>query len=252
MAFLYDTKLIFLRNVQKTLRNPVWVVFGLFQPLCFFLLFTPLLTKLVDIPGFGSGNALNVFTPGLLIMMAMFAAWTGMAFIDDIRSGVIERFMVTPISRAAILVGRSLRDVLILFVQSLFIIILAWLFGMSAPLLGIFLSLIITLIAGFSFAVLSHGAAMILKDEDSLAPALNFFLLPMQLLAGIILPITLAPFWLQKMALLNPLSYAVAATRELFSGSYVNMVVLQGFGIILLVAMLAFYWAARQFNKWEN
>lgn len=249
MAFLHDTKLIFFRNLQKTLRNPIWVAFGLFQPLCFFLLFTPLLTKLVNVPGFGFGNTLNVFTPGLLIMMAMFSAWTGMAFIDDIRSGVIERLMVTPISRAAILVGRSLRDTLILLIQSFFIIILAWLFGMSAPILGILFSLIIALILGFTFAVLSHGAALILQNEDSLAPALNFFLLPMQLLAGIMLPITMAPSWLQKLALLNPLSYAVAASRELFNGSYANTIVLQGFGVTLLVACLALYWTSRLFNR---
>lgn len=249
MKLIRETTIMFTRNLQITLRNPVWVIFGLFQPLCFFLLFTPLLNKLTAIPGFGSGSALAIFTPGVLIMIAMFEAWAGMAFIDDMRSGVIERFRVTPISRIAILLGRSFRDVLILFVQSIFILILAWLFGLTAPFTGIILTLILTLITGFSFSVLSYGAAMILKSEDSLAPVLNFFLLPMQLLAGIMLPLTLAPEWLQKIAFFNPLYHTILASRELFVGSYLSTKVFYGFGVTILVATIAFYWSSNLFKK---
>src|ERR1700730_8599789 len=72
MKLLYDTRLIFLRSLQITLRNPVWIVFGLFQPLCFLLLFAPLLEKIAGNPAFGSSNSLTVFTPGLLIMIALY------------------------------------------------------------------------------------------------------------------------------------------------------------------------------------
>lgn len=247
--FMRETALIFARNLQITLRNPVWVIFGLFQPLCFFLLFTPLLNKLVAVPGFGADNALVMFTPGILIMIAMFAAYAGFGLVDDIRSGVIERFRVTPISRVALLFGRSLRDVVILLVQSLFILLLAWLFGMSAPLLGIFFALIITLLLGFTFSVLSYGIAMIFKNEDQLAPVINFFLLPMQLLAGIMLPLTLAPEWLQRVASFNPLYHAIRAARELFLGSYTTTTVLLGFIVTIAVTAAAFYWSARLFKR---
>jgi ABC-2 type transport system permease protein len=247
--FIRDTTLIFARNLQITLRNPVWVIFGLFQPLCFFLLFTPLLNKLVNVPGFGADNALVMFTPGILIMIAMFAAYAGFGLVDDIRSGVIERFRVTPLSRVAILLGRSLRDLVILFVQSTFILILAWFFGMSAPLAGVILSLILTLLIGLTFSVLSYGMAMIFKNEDELGPVINFFLLPMQLLAGVMLPLTLAPEWLQKIALFNPLYHAIQAARELFTGSYATTTVLLGFIVTIGVTVLAFYWSAQLFKK---
>src|SRR5579859_3505776 len=115
MNLMYDTALIFHRSLQRTLRNPVWIFFGLFQPLCFLLLFAPLLEKLTSNPAFGSDNSLTVFTPGLLIMIALYGtSFVGFGFIDDIRSGVIERFRVTPINRTALLLGRVLRDVFIL------------------------------------------------------------------------------------------------------------------------------------------
>lgn len=250
MALFRDTGLIFSRSLQITLRNPVWIIFGLFQPLCFFLLFAPLLDKLVGNPGFGSDSSLVIFTPGLLIMTAMYAtAFVGFGLIDDIRSGVIERFRVTPINRVALLLGRSLRDVFILIIQSIFLLVLAWLFGLTAPFVGILLSFGLVILIGFSISVISYSAAMILKSEDSLSPAINFFLLPMQLLAGVTLPLTLAPVWLQRIAFLNPLSHAVSAARALFHGSYTDSTVLWGFGVMTLVAIVAFYWSANLFKK---
>ncbi len=250
MSLLRDTGLIFSRSLQITLRNPVWIVFGLFQPLCFFLLFAPLLDKLVGNPSFGTGSSLVVFTPGLLIMIALYGtAFVGFGIIDDIRSGVIERFRVTPINRVALLLGRSLRDVFILLIQSIFVLILAWFFGLSAPLVGVVISLGLVMLVGFAMSLTSYSVAMILKNEDALAPAINFFLLPIQLLAGITLPLTLAPAWLQKIAAFNPLSHAVSAARSLFLGSYAQETVFWGFGVMLVVACGAFYWSANLFKK---
>ena len=73
MKLIRDTWLLFVRDVMVTLRNPVWLIIGLFQPICFLLLFAPLLDGIAQAPGFPSGGALNVFTPGLLVMMGMLA-----------------------------------------------------------------------------------------------------------------------------------------------------------------------------------
>lgn len=249
-SFLRDTGLIFARSVQITMRNPVWIVFGMFQPLCFFLLFAPLLDKLTGNPSFGTGSSLAIFTPGLLIMIALYgAAFVGFGLIDDIRAGVIERFRVTPINRTALLLGRALRDVCMLLIQSIFLIILAYLFGLSAPLFGVLLSLGLVVLVGLAMSVTSYSAAMITKSEDSLAPAINFFLLPLQLLAGITLPLTLAPNWLQNIAWFNPLSHAVNAARALFVGAYSSTAIAWGFGATGLVAIIACYLSAKLFKK---
>ena len=90
---------------------------------------------------------------------------------------------------------------------------------------------------------------MILKSEDGLAATLNFFLLPVQLLAGVMLPLALAPGWLQWIAFFNPLSHAVMAARGLFVGSYTDVVILYGFGSMVAVAIVALYWSANLFKK---
>jgi len=250
MKLVHDTQLIFSRSLQITLRNPVWIMFGLFQPLCFLLLFAPLLEKLTENPAFGAGSSLAVFTPGLLAMIALYStAYVGFGFIDDIRSGVIERMRVTPVSRTALLLGRSLRDLVVLLCQSLFLLCIAWLLGLSASWLGVFLSLGLVMLIGFAMSITSYSAALILQSEDALAPLLNFFLLPLQLLAGITLPLTLAPNWLQKLASCNPLSHAVSAARALFAGNYTDTSVILGFVSMILVATIAFYYSSRLFKK---
>lgn len=250
MKLIRDTALIFARSLQKTWRNPVWILFGMFQPLCFLLLFAPLLEKLSGNPAFGQGNSLAIFVPGLLIMLALFGtAFVGFGFIDDRREGVIERFRVTPINRVALLLGRVLRDVFILVLQSIFLIILAWFLGLTASWLGILLSLLLVMLIGFTMSTISYCAALILQSEDALAPAINFFLLPLQLLAGITLPLTLAPLWLQRIASFNPLSHAVTASRALFAADYANTAILWGFGSMLIAATIVFCFASNLFKK---
>lgn len=250
MNLFKDTSLIFFRSLQITLRNPVWIVFGLFQPLCFLLLFAPLLEKLTSNPAFGNANSLTVFTPGLLIMIALYGtSFVGFGLIDDIRAGVIERFRVTPINRTALLLGRVLRDILILSIQATFLVILAWFLGLSASWLGILLSYGLVLLVGFTMSTLSYCAALTLQSEDALAPMINFFLLPIQLLAGITLPLTLAPLWLQRIASFNPFAHAVSAARALFIGDYYNQAVAWGFGSMIFISAAVFYLGSRLFKK---
>jgi ABC-2 type transport system permease protein len=69
---------------------------------------------------------------------------------------------------------------------------------------------------------------------------LNMITLPVSLLSGIILPLALAPIWLQYLAKTNPFSYAVDATRALFAGSFQNVEIVEGFAIISVLAIVTF------------
>lgn len=241
-----DTYLIFVRNVQISFRNPVWIMFGLFQPLCFLLFFAPLLEKLSEYQADGGQGYLTMFIPGLLAMISLYStAFAGFRFIADMRAGVIERLLVTPISRSAIVIGRSLRDVCLLLVQSALILSVAWFMGLQAPLLGVMLSLLFVMLTGFSVSLASYSLAFILRSEDALAPVVNFFLLPVQLLAGIMLPLYLAPQWLQTVAVINPLLHVVKAMRFLFAGSYAEYVIAYSFIGMLVLASISVWYATR-------
>jgi ABC-2 type transport system permease protein len=91
-------------------------VVGFSTPVLYLALFTPLLRHLVGAPGLPAGHVLDLFLPGILALLA-FASGSGPGFstIFELRSGVIERFRVTPASRLAILAGPILASMLLMF-----------------------------------------------------------------------------------------------------------------------------------------
>ena len=250
MKLLRDIRLMFVRNVQHTVRNPVFVFASMFQPLLYLLLFMPLLNSLAGVSGLPVGKTVDVFIPGLLVMQALFgSAFVGFSLIDDIRSGVIERWLVTPVGRSSILLGRVLRDAVVLLLQCVLITLVAIPFGLSVNAGGFLLSLVLYALIGVSMASMSYGFALVYKVEDPLAPTLNTIALPVSLLSGIILPLALAPLWLQDIAKGNPFAYGVDAARALFAGNFNNISILEGFIIIGALAVVIFLLALRQLNK---
>ena len=98
-------------------------------------------------------------------------------------------------------------------------------------------------------ASISYGFALIYKIEDALAPTLNTITLPVSLLSGIILPLALAPLWLQDLAKIDPFSYAVNATRVLFAGDFQNIGIAEGFLVIGVLSVLVFFWGVNSLKK---
>jgi ABC-2 type transport system permease protein len=253
MKMLHDVRLMFVRNMQHTLRSPVFVFVSMFQPLMYLLLFMPLLNGLGGVPGLPAGKTVDVFIPGLLVLQALFGtAFVGFSLIDDIRTGVIERFLVTPVKRSAILLGRVLRDALVLLIQCALITLVAIPFGLSINAGGFLLSLLLYALIGVTMASISYGFALIYKIEDPLAPTLNTITLPVSLLSGIILPLALAPVWIKDLAKVNPFSYAVDATRALFAGSFLNVEIAEGFVVIGVLAIIVFLWGLRSLKRMSS
>jgi ABC-2 type transport system permease protein len=210
----------------------------------------PLLGGLGSVPGFTDGNTANVFIPGLLVMQAIFGcAFVGFPLIDDIRSGVIQRYLVTPVSRSAIMLGKVLRDVAVLLAQCILITVAAIPFGLTINIAGFLLSLVIYALIGVIMSCISYSFALIYKVEDSLAPTMNTITLPVALLSGIFLPLALAPLWLQYLAKVNPFSYGVNATRDLFVGNFQSIGILEGYIITGVIAIVAFYWSLHSLKK---
>ena len=250
MKLLNDIILMYGRNMSHTLRNPIYVFVSLFQPVLYLFLFMPLLENLGGVPGLPAGETVQVFIPGLLVMLALFgSAFVGFNIIDDIRNGVIERFLVTPVSRSAILLGMVLKDVTVFLAQCILITLIAVPFGLKLDVLGFLLALPLYAMIAVTMASMSYSFGLIYKIEDNLAPTLNLITLPVSLLSGIILPLALAPTWLKDLAKLNPFSYAVDASRLLFTGNYGNVEILEGYAIITLLALAMFWWSTKSLGK---
>ena len=248
MKMLRDTSLIFQRQMQLLLRNPVWIFVGVFQPVMYLLLFAPLLKPALQVSS--NAEAYEIFVPGLLVLLAIFGGlFQGFGLIAELRAGVIERSRVTPVSRLALLLGRSLRDVVSLIAQAVIITLLALIFDLRVFLGNLLLAYLMLALISLMTSALSYGVALVVKSEDALAPLMNTVAQPVLLLSGILLPLTYAPGWLQGIADWNPFSWAVDGTRALFRGDLGAPAVWQGLLIMAVLAAAAVGWAAREFAR---
>jgi ABC-2 type transport system permease protein len=250
MKVLRDSWLMFIRYMTILLRNPAWVIIGVLQPILYLTLFAPLLKSLAATRGFPPGGAYNVFVPGLLIQLGLFgASGVGFGLIAELRAGVIERFRVTPVSRLALLLGRAMRDIVTLLVQSAILLLLSIPFGLTPTLSGVVVMLALVALIGFGMASLAYTAALALRNEDSYAPLVFTLSLPILLLSGVLLPLSLAPDWLQHIAQANPLSYAVNAARDVFNGHGGDPDVIKGVAVMAALAAFGLVVGARAFNR---
>lgn len=248
MKLFRDTYLIFERQAQLLLRNPVWIFVGIFQPVMYLLLFAPLLKPALGVRT--NAEAYEQFVPGLLVLLAIFGGlFQGFGLIAELRAGVIERSRVTPVSRLALLLGRSLRDVVSLLFQAVIITLLALLFDLRVFIGYLLLAFLMLALISLMTSALSYGVALLVKSEDALAPLMNTVAQPVLLLSGILLPLTFAPAWLQGIANWNPFSWAVDGIRALFRGDLGSPDVWQGLLIMAVLAVAAVFWAAREFAR---
>jgi ABC-2 type transport system permease protein len=249
-TFLRESGIVFRRQLRMNLRNPAWVIIGATQPVLYLFLFGPLLKPLVS--QFGATNAYTFFVPGMLVQLGIFGAFfAGFSLIGEWREGVIEAERVTPASRTALLVGRLFRDLLQLLVQALILIALGYVLGMDAPLQGVLLGTVLTLLIGGACAAASNALALSTKSEEVMAPVINMVMMPVLLLSGILLPMTIGPAWLEKASNFMPIRHVVDAVRNSFFGDFASSGLLWGSLWSLTLFALAIWWGTATFRR-EN
>jgi ABC-2 type transport system permease protein len=175
--------------------------------------------------------------------------FVGFGLIAELRAGVIERSRVTPVSRVALLLGRSLRDVLTLLVQATVLVVMAIPFGLSVNVGDVVLAFLLVGLIALLLSAISYALALIVKNEDAFAPLTNTLIMPVWLLAGIFLPMTFAPGWLKAISEWNPFTWAVDGTRALFAGDPGNPAVWKSLVIIGALTLAATVWAGRLFAR---
>jgi len=108
---------------------------------------------------------------------------------------------------------------------------------------------VIVALLGATFASLSYAVALITKSEDALAPLLNGIAMPLLLLSGILLPMSLGPKWLQRLSDVSPLKHIVEGVRALFRGDIESSASMWGLFWVVLLTVLGLWAGARTFRK---
>ncbi|MCX4734757.1 ABC transporter permease [Streptomyces sp. NBC_01363] len=244
---LHDIALVFGRYARQTLRSRFQMLFGVLMPLLYLLFFGPLLD---DLPLGSSGDSWQVLIPGLLLQLALFgASFAGFSIIVEKSTGVVERMRVTPVSRLALLLGRVLRDALLFMVQSVLLVLAALVMGLRAPLPGVLIGFAFVGLLTVALASLSYALAMKVATPQEFGPVINAVTMPVMLLSGLMLPMTLGPAWLDITSHFTPLRYLVDAVRDAYVGSYATSHMLYGAVVATAFAVAAVAVGARVFRQ---
>jgi ABC-2 type transport system permease protein len=172
---LTNTAQISNRYVRAFLRQPYYIVGTLVQPVIWLLLFGQLFQRAEELPGFTSGSYISFLTPGIVVMSAMLTAgWSGTSYVIDMERGVMNRFLVSPVRRGALIGGQLVYQAGMVLLQSLIILGLGLLVGarFSGGIVGILFLLVSAILLGAAFAAFSNALALMLRKQESLI-ALN-------------------------------------------------------------------------------
>ncbi|PRX99019.1 ABC-2 type transport system permease protein [Allonocardiopsis opalescens] len=238
MKLVTDTGIVFVREMRPVIRDPFSLIFSLGQPLVFLALFGPLLTGVPGMEQAAGGSVWQWFVPGILIMIGLFGtSMSGANLLWEMQTGAHERLLVTPLNRAALLVGRALKEIAPLVVQAAIIVVCVMPFGFRLYPLGALAGMLLLAVFGVGIGALSYALAIAAKNREWLFYGVQQTLLfPLLILSGMMLPLESGPGWLRALSNFNPLTYIVDAERALFAGDFSQPSVWQG---ALAAAVLA-------------
>jgi ABC-2 type transport system permease protein len=249
VKFLVDTRLLSWRRTLQLLRNPVWLFVSLTVPLLYLALFAPLL-KDVPIPTAAGANVLDEFLPGILALLAFSSgASAGFSTLFELQAGVIERFRVTPVSRLSLLLGPLLSGMVSMFVFDLVLLIVGVAFGFHVHVLGLLVLAVLLALFFLAMAAFSTAVALMTKEITGFAAIVNGINLPLMLLAGVLLPVSLGPAWMGVLAHFNPLYYLVTASRTLALDTFSGNALWEAFAVLTPLCALSLAWATRVYRR---
>ena len=215
---IYDVLVMVDRNLVKYVRIPQLLVFSTIQPVVFLLLFAYVFGGAIDIPGV---DYINFLIPGIFVQTVLFGSiQTGVGLADDLSKGMIERFRSMPMSRGAVLAGRTISDLM----RNIFVVMIMILVGNLIGFRfedgitnGLF-AIGIAVLMGFAFSWLSATIGLLVKNAESTQVASFIWVFPLVFASSLFVPIETMPDLLQSFAKHSPVTYTVDAVRALSLG----------------------------------
>ncbi|HXC62443.1 MAG TPA: ABC transporter permease [Nitrospiria bacterium] len=228
-----------MRWFRRLSREPITLVFGLIQPMLFWLiLFGNQFKNVARLPGFQGTDYINFLTGGVIVMTVLNSGLAGgVDLLFDKENGFLERLMAAPIHRSSLILSRFLFVMVITGFQILVLLVIAYLFFGVYPvsgLGGIALILFIGLLFGLGLISLSLALALRIKGHGAFFSLIGFFSTPLIFLSGALVPIQAMPLWMQLLARLNPMTYAIDAIRGLILHGFLWRTFLAVTGVLIL------------------
>lgn len=254
MTALRQSRQVYIRGVRVLRRQPAYLGMTLIQPIIWLLLFGALFKSVTKIPGF-HGSYVNFLTPGVVVMLAVFSAgWTGMGFVEDINSGVLDRMLASPVWRGALNTGTVAYGAFMVAVQTVVIVVLALIVGADfrGGIGGVVLLVVIASLLGAVVASLSNAIGLLARQRETVIGAVTFVQLPLTFLSASLMQRSLLPGWIRTIAKYNPVNWAVEAARSAAMEKIDWGLVGSRIGLLVALLAVAGVVATRAFRSYQR
>ena len=215
-----DTLVLAMRALRRIPRNPELLTSYTVQPIMFTLLFVYVFGGAIQTPGYE--NYADFLIPGIIVQQMSFGGFaTALGLVEDLKKGLVDRFRSLPMSRMAVLTGRTLSDIAMNALALTVMVAVGYIvgFGFSTSPLEVVGGIGLCLLIGYAFSWVFAYVGLLASTPEA-ANAFGFIaIFPLTFASSAFVPPETMPDWLQTFAAdINPFSIMVDAVRALFVG----------------------------------
>jgi ABC transporter DrrB family efflux protein len=214
-----DTLVLAKRSFLRIPRAPDLLLSFTVQPIMFVLLFAYVFGGAISTPGY---SYIDFLMPGIIVQTMAFGGFvTALGLAEDLKKGLIDRFRSLPMSRAAVLAGRTLADIFTNSISISIMLVVGVIAGFSfeAPVLHIVAGILLLLLFGYAFSWVFAFVGLTSSSPEA-AQSLGFIVIfPLTFVSSAFVPVESMPGALQAFAEVNPFTIVVNAMRALFLGA---------------------------------
>lgn len=208
------------RDLRRFFRQPSRVVGSVAQPLILWLVLGAGLGDSFQVAGASGTRYLSYFYPGTVVLTMLFTAiFSTMSVIDDRHHGFLQAVMVAPVSRASLVLGKTMGGVAIALCQAVALIALAPLAGFSLAQMNLPLVFAALALAAVGFTALGFAVAWWIDSTQGYHGIMSVALIPLWMLSGAMFPGGGGSVWIRAVMAADPMTYAVSAVRRGLHGS---------------------------------
>jgi ABC transporter DrrB family efflux protein len=216
-----DTFVITRRNLLRNVRLPQLLLFSTIQPVMFLLLFTYVFGGAISQAVPGGLEYVQFLMPGLLIQIAAFGAGqTALGLTEDLSKGVIDRFRALPMSRSAVLAGRTLADLLRNAAVLTLMLTVGFAIGFryETSFVGFVGGVVLSLLFAYSLSWVMATIGLYVRNPEAVQSAVFLPIFPLVFASSVFLPTETMPDWLRTFADHQPITVIANAVRGLMLG----------------------------------
>jgi ABC-2 type transport system permease protein len=251
-TFFSDTWWVAWRELKHFTNEKIRIIMILVQPFIWLALMGNMFERMAGLPGFPAKTYLDYMAPGVVTMVTLFGGiFGGMSIVWDRRLGFLGKLMAAPIARSAVVSGKMLAISIQSALQAGIIFAIAILMGVSfhGGVAGAVMVIVLAALLSLVFAGISLSFGAVIRSHEALMAVMNFFTMPLMFTSNAMMPLSFMPSWLQTVAKLNPLSYAINPMRTLFLTGWNARELALGVVVLTVVAFGSGLVATRLFHR---